>query len=121
MRRWRDSRIFDPDGDAIQSAGSGHGTGTLRIVASGANGAAANATVASPFTIPVTLTLTAGTLVVNPTSLSFAQTLGGAAPATQADMTSNGQALTYVAAASNPGSVAWLSVAGTTNGQTPVW
>ena len=41
-------------------------TGTLKITATGANGAAANATAAAPFVIPVTLQVTAGTLVVNP-------------------------------------------------------
>ena len=95
-------------------------TGTLKITATGAGGPAANATAAAPFTIPVTLQLTAGTLVVNPTSLTFTQTLGAAVPATQAlQITSNGQALNYTVVASNQGSVAWLSVTGTTTGQTP--
>jgi uncharacterized protein (TIGR03437 family) len=95
-------------------------TGTLKITASGANGAAANATAAAPFLIPVVLQLTSGTLVVNPATLSFSQTLGGTVPATQTvQITSNGQPLNFVAAASNQGSVAWLSVTGTANGQTP--
>ncbi len=95
-------------------------TGSLKITATGPGGAAANATAAAPFTIPVVLTLTAGTLVVNPTSLAFTQTLGGSAPANQTvQITSNGQALNYVAAAANPGSVQWLSVSGSITGQTP--
>jgi uncharacterized protein (TIGR03437 family) len=95
-------------------------TGTLKISASGANGAAANATATAPFLIPVTLQVTAGTLVVSPTSFTFSQTLGGAAPAAQGlQITSNGQAVTYAVAASNPGTVQWLSVTGTTSGQTP--
>uniref|UniRef100_Q01TB9 BACON domain-containing protein n=1 Tax=Solibacter usitatus (strain Ellin6076) TaxID=234267 RepID=Q01TB9_SOLUE len=95
-------------------------TGTLKITATGPGGAAANATAAAPFTIPVVLTLTAGTLVVNPASLTFTQTLGGAAPANQTvQITSNGQPLNYVAVAANPGTVQWLTVSGTTTGQTP--
>jgi uncharacterized protein (TIGR03437 family) len=95
-------------------------TGTLKITATGPGGAAANATTASPFAIPVVLTLTAGTLVVNPTTLTFTQTLGGAVPANQTvQITSNGQPLNYVAAAANPGTVQWLTVSGSTTGQTP--
>jgi uncharacterized protein (TIGR03437 family) len=95
-------------------------TGTVKITATGAGGAAANATAAAPFTIPVTLQLTAGTLVVNSNSLTFTQTLGGNAPANQTlNITSNGQPLNFSVAAANPGSVQWLTVTGNTTGTTP--
>ena len=68
----------------------------------------------------MTLQLTSGTLVASPTSLAFTQTLGGAAPANQTlNITSNGQPLNFAVAASNPGTVQWLSVSGNTTGQTP--
>lgn len=95
-------------------------TGSLRFTATGAGGAAANATAAAPFVVPVVLQLTAGTLVVNSSSLSFTQTIGGAAPAPQTlQISSNGQVLNYTVGVSNPGSVPWLSAAGNTTGQTP--
>jgi uncharacterized protein (TIGR03437 family) len=95
-------------------------TGNLKIVATGAGGAAANATAAAPYNIPVLLQLSSGTLVASPTTLNFTQTLGGAAPANQTlNITSNGQPLTFSVAAANPGTVQWLSVSGTATGQTP--
>jgi uncharacterized protein (TIGR03437 family) len=95
-------------------------TGNVKITATGPGGPAANATTAAPFTIPVTLQLTSGTLIANPSSLTFAQTLGGAAPASQTlNITSNGQPLNFSVAAANQGTVQWLSVNGNATGQTP--
>src|ERR1019366_5536382 len=54
--------------------------GTITITATGPGGAAvAN----SPVSIPVTLNVTAGSLTLSPSSLTFAQTLGGPAPVAQ--------------------------------------
>lgn len=83
-------------------------TGSVTVTATGAGGTAvAN----SPVTIPVSLTVASGALSLNPTSLSFTQAAGGAAPTAQTiQVTSNGQPLTYTAVAANTGSVNWLSV-----------
>src|SRR6185312_4677315 len=52
-------------------------TGKVRITAT--SGTVAD----SPIDVPVTLTVTGSNMTVSPTSLSFSQTAGGAAPATQ--------------------------------------
>ncbi len=96
-------------------------TGTVTITATNPGGA----TVAdSPVTIPVTFTVTGAAMAVSPTSLSFAQVAGGAAPASQTvAVTSGGTPISYTASASNSGSVTWLSVSnpsGTTPGNVTV-
>ncbi len=61
----------------------------------------------SPVKIPVTLTVAAGALTLNPGSLSFTATLGAGKPATQTvAVGSTGAALIYTAAAN----ASWLSV-----------
>ncbi|HMC61208.1 MAG TPA: hypothetical protein VKJ01_18610, partial [Candidatus Solibacter sp.] len=96
--------ILVPVTSSLLSAGSY--TGTVTITASGPGGA----TVAnSPLVIPVTLTVTSGSLTVAPTTLTFSQTLGGSAPAAQTvTLGSTPQALTYTATPSSNGN--WLSV-----------
>jgi trimeric autotransporter adhesin len=87
-------------------------TGTVTITSTGV----AN----SPISIPVTLQVTAGSLTLSSSSLSFSYTLGGANPAAQpVQVTSNGSPLNFTAAA-NSGSagVNWLSVT-PTSGTTP--
>jgi uncharacterized protein (TIGR03437 family) len=84
-------------------------TGTVTVTATGPGGAVvAN----SPIVIPITLVVTAGSLTLNPTDLSFQQTLGGTAPASQTvTIGSNGQTLNYTAlATSNGASANWLSI-----------
>ena len=87
-------------------------TGTVTVTATGPGGAAvAN----SPVSIPITLTVTAGSLTLSSTDLSFEQTLGGPAPATQTvTVGSSGQTLNYTAVANgNNTLVNWLSVSPT--------
>ncbi len=88
----------------------------ITITALGAGG---TAVADSPWTIPVTLQVNAGSASVNPASLSFTQAKGAAAPAAkQLTVQSNGPALAFSAVA-NDGGVAWLSVSpagGTTTG-----
>jgi uncharacterized protein (TIGR03437 family) len=94
------------------------GTYTGKVVITATGATVAN----SPITVPVTFTVTAGTLTLNHTSLTFTQPTGGAAPAAQSvQVTSNGQPLNFSAVASvNNGSSNWLSVASNTaTGQTP--
>jgi uncharacterized protein (TIGR03437 family) len=77
-------------------------TGSVTITASGAS-AVAN----SPVTIPVTLTVTAGSLTLSSNSLNFTSVLGGAKPANQTvTIGSSGAALNYTAVAG----ASWLSV-----------
>jgi uncharacterized protein (TIGR03437 family) len=81
--------------------------GTITIVATIPN---AGATLNSPITIPVTLTISAGTLAASPGSLTFLQAQAGNAPASQTiNITSNGPALNYSAIATT-GIGSWLSV-----------
>jgi uncharacterized protein (TIGR03437 family) len=88
-------------------------TGTVTITSTGVAD--------SPITIPVTLQVTAGSLTLSSSSLSFGYTVGGTNPVAQsAQVTSNGSPLNFTAAA-NSGSagVNWLSVtpaSGTTPG-----
>ncbi len=87
-------------------------TGTVTITSTGVAD--------SPITVPVTLQVTSGTLTLSATSLNYTFTAGGAAPAAQTvQVTSNGAALNFTAAA-NSGSAGtnWLSVTPTT-GSTP--
>jgi uncharacterized protein (TIGR03437 family) len=75
-------------------------------------------TLNSPITVPVTLTISAGTLSASPASLTFTQAQGGSAPAAQnIQITSSGNALTYSAVAT-PTVGNWLTVT-PANGQTP--
>jgi len=89
---------------ALLSAGTY--TGSIVITATGPGGAAvAN----SPVTVPVTLTITTGSLTLSASSVTFTNTLGGAAPAPQTvTVGSSGAALTYSAVASSAGG--WLGV-----------
>jgi uncharacterized protein (TIGR03437 family) len=93
-------------------------TGTITITATG------SATVAnSPVIIPVTFQVTSATLFASPTSLAFAATAGGSAPAAPASqslqITTNGSPVNYTAVANVTGtSTAWLSVTPAT-GTTP--
>ena len=75
----------------------------------------------SPITIPVTLQVTAGSLTLGSSSLTFAYTAGGSNPAAQTvAVTSSGSALNFTAAAnSGTAGTSWLSVtpgSGTTPG-----
>ncbi|MBI2686355.1 MAG: hypothetical protein HYX27_08570 [Acidobacteria bacterium] len=76
------------------------------------------ATLNSPITVPVTLTISAGSLSAAPASLSFTQAQGAAAPPAQTvNITSSGTVLNYSTVATSPvGS--WLSVT-PANGATP--
>jgi uncharacterized protein (TIGR03437 family) len=88
-------------------------TGTISITASGPGGTAvANATAANPMVIPVTFQVTAGTLELSPTALTFAQVSGGPAPANQTVQVSsnNGAPLNFTAVAATNTSLNWLSV-----------
>jgi uncharacterized protein (TIGR03437 family) len=96
-------------------------TGTVTVTASGPGGAAvAN----SPIAIPVKLVVTAVSLTVSNSDLSFEQTLGGPLPATQSvALGSTGQTLNYTAVANSNSSVNWLAVSpasGTTGGSLTV-
>lgn len=91
--------------------------GTVTLTATGPGGAAvAN----SPVKIPVTLNVTAGSLTLSASSLSFEQTVGGPAPASQTvTLGSDGAALNYNAVVQSNRVVSWLSVSpasGTTGG-----
>jgi uncharacterized protein (TIGR03437 family) len=83
-------------------------SGTVTVTASNPGGAAvAN----SPVTIPVTLTVTAGTLTVSATALSFEQTAGGPVPPSQTvTIGSNGQSLNFTAVTNGNAPVNWLTV-----------
>jgi uncharacterized protein (TIGR03437 family) len=83
-------------------------TGTVTLTATGPGGAVvAN----SPIVIPITLNVTAGSLTLSTSDLSFQQTLGGPAPASQTvTLGSSGQALNYTAVANSNNAVNWLSI-----------
>jgi uncharacterized protein (TIGR03437 family) len=83
-------------------------TGTVTVAASGPGGAVvAN----SPIVIPITLNVTAGSLTLSASDLSFQQTLGGTTPASQTvTIGSSGQTLNYTALANSNASVNWLSI-----------
>src|ERR1035437_5514716 len=84
-------------------------SGTVTVTATGPGGAAV---ADSPVIIPVTLNVSAGSLTLSATDLTFPdQTLGGPAPAAQTvTIGSNGQALNYSAVANSKNSVTWLAV-----------
>jgi len=83
-------------------------TGTVTVIASFGGVAVAD----SPVTIPVTLNVSAGSLTLSATDLTFPdQTLGGPAPASQTvTIGSSGQPLNYNAVANSNNSVIWLAV-----------
>ena len=83
-------------------------TGTVTLTATGPGGAVvAN----SPVVIPITLNVTAGSLTLSASDLSFQQTLGGPAPASQiVTIGSSGQTLNYTALANSNTSATWLTV-----------
>jgi uncharacterized protein (TIGR03437 family) len=87
------------------------GTYTGTIVVTATNIASPSTPVAnSPVTIPVTLTVSAGSLTVSPTSLTFSQVVGSTAPAAQTvTLGSSGTPLTY-SVATNTGTNTWLTV-----------
>ena len=89
------------------TAGSYSGTVTIKAVAQ-----SGSTVLDSPIVIPVTLQVTAGTPIASPTSLSFTQTLGGAAPGTQTITvgSSTGTSLNFTAAATSSTATPWLSV-----------
>jgi uncharacterized protein (TIGR03437 family) len=84
-------------------------TGTVTVTATGPGGAAV---ADSPVVIPITLTVTSGSLTLSATDITFPdQTLGGPAPAAQTiNIGSSGQALNYTAVANSNNAVTWLSV-----------
>jgi uncharacterized protein (TIGR03437 family) len=86
-------------------------TGKVVVFSEFANG--------SPAVIPVTLTVTAGTILPSPTTLSFTQVQGGAAPPAQ-NVTVSGSpvALIFTATTSTTDGNAWLTVTPQT-GTTP--
>jgi uncharacterized protein (TIGR03437 family) len=100
----------NPNGLAIGSY-----TGTITITATTPNVAD------SPQTIPVTLNITpAATLVVSPTSLSFAQTINGSTPAAQSIIVSSiGSPITFAANVTLFQGLNWLSVTPSSNVVTP--
>ncbi|PWT97600.1 MAG: hypothetical protein C5B51_31030 [Terriglobia bacterium] len=76
------------------------------INATGPGGAAV---LDSPYTLPVVLVLTSGSLAVSPASLTFSQTAGGPAPAAQTvNVTSSPAGLSYVISTNDSG-LGWLS------------
>ena len=81
--------------------------GTVTVTAKIAGGAN---TANSPFTIPVTLKVTSGTLTLSPASLSFQYILGGASPADQTVTFGGSQSLSYNAVVTDPATTPWLSV-----------
>jgi uncharacterized protein (TIGR03437 family) len=95
---------------ALLSAGTY--TGSVTITSTGV----AN----SPVTIPVTLQVTSGTLILSTTSLNFPFTVGGSNPAAQTvQVTATGGPLSFTAAAnSGTAGTNWLSVT-PTSGTTP--
>jgi len=98
------------------SLAAGSYSATITITGTAPGGAAV---ADNPVSIPVTLQVTQGTLALDKTTLTFAQVAGGPAPAAQTvNVTSNGQALTFTAAASDKDPVSWLSVTPAT-GTTP--
>jgi uncharacterized protein (TIGR03437 family) len=83
-------------------------TGSVTISATGAGGAPVPNT---PLTIPVTLIVTSGSLVLGQSALSFSQSTGGTAPPNQVvTISSSGPQLSFAASAYNSGSVNWLTV-----------
>ncbi len=93
----------------VNPPAAGTYNGTVTISATNPSGAVV---ADSPVVIPVTLTVTAGSLTLSSTSLTFQQTLGGPAPATQTvTVGSSGPALSYTAVANSNNAVTWLSVA----------
>jgi uncharacterized protein (TIGR03437 family) len=108
---------FNVLGISVQPGNLTAGTyaGTVTISASGPGGA----TIAnSPLTIPVTFIVTAGSLVLTPSALTFQQAVGGAAPVNQVvNITSTGQPLGFAASAYNSGTASWLTVS--PSGATP--
>ena len=96
--------------------GLGPGTynGSVSVTATGPNGSVLD----SPYTIPVTLVLTAGTIAASSSSLTFSQTAGGAPPAAQTiNVTSNVPSLNFFVTPYD-GGLGWLS-ATTATGATP--
>jgi uncharacterized protein (TIGR03437 family) len=91
-------------------------TGKITITAtSSVNGAVPD----SPVVIPVNLQITAGTMSVTPTSLTFSQTLGGSVPAAQTfTVSSSGSPLGFTIATSTGGTGNWLTATPAT-GNTP--
>jgi uncharacterized protein (TIGR03437 family) len=91
-------------------------TGTVTVTATGPGGAVAD----SPVTIPVTLNVSAGTLILSATDLTFpSQSPGGAAPSPKTvTIGSSGQPLNYTAVANSNNPVIWLSVSPTTGNTT---
>ena len=90
---------------------AGNYNGSITITSSGV----AN----SPLTIPVSLTVTSGTITLNPTSLSFSVATGGVAPAQAVQVSTNGSQVTFSAVGTpNSGAVNWLSATPAT-GTTP--
>jgi uncharacterized protein (TIGR03437 family) len=81
-------------------------SGSVVISAVGPGGAAvAN----SPITVPVTLTVGAGTLFLSTSTVAYNYTLGGSAPPSQTvNISSTGSALNYTAVATSTGN--WISV-----------
>jgi uncharacterized protein (TIGR03437 family) len=106
----------------LLSAGTYAGTITITATNPGGpnSGQVDNATAANPIVIPVTFQVTTGTLSLSANTLTFAQPLGGAAPAAQSvNVTSAGGALNYTVAVNSNSSVNWLSatpLSGTTPG-----
>jgi trimeric autotransporter adhesin len=93
-------------------------TGSVRITATGLGGAAVGN---SPIVVPVTLTMTQGTMSVSPSALTFTQAAGGAAPAPQTiSITTNGPAINYTVSVSAgvAGFAGWVN-ASATGGTTP--
>ena len=92
-------------------------SGSVTVTATGPGGAAV---ADSPVTIPVTLNVSAGTLTVSKTDLTFpSQNPGGAAPIPQTvTLGSSGQPLNYNAVANSNNSVTWLSVSPTSGNTT---
>ena len=94
-------------------------SGSITITATGPGGAAV---ADSPVTIQVMFQVTAGTMTVSPTTLSFTQTSAGSAPAAQTiSVSSSAQTLSYsvtTAVITTSGSINWLT-ATPTSGSTP--
>jgi hypothetical protein len=80
-------------------------TGSVTVTATGPGGVVLD----SPYTIPVTLNLTTGSISANATTLSFTQNSGGAAPATQTLNLSSSLSPTDFFVTAYDGGLGWLS------------
>jgi uncharacterized protein (TIGR03437 family) len=85
--------------------GPGVYTGSVTVMATGPGGIVLD----SPYTIPVTLNLTTGSIAADQSTLSFTQPAGGAAPASQAMNLTSSLSPTDFFVTAYDGGLGWLS------------